>query len=236
MKKFILAFIMSFMMCAGVYAADQEVYIVQSGATADIDIILDGSGNKVGASTDKTTITGTNQDVDINFTGNLNTLTGDFINTGVATADDFKLDTDGNSNQYTIDVGGGGEAINSSIIEDRDGSSGVVSYRIGTDCVTKNTDIEVVAKVDDVDIDILANSRDTTTTQKLIKIDMAISSKDVDFDIDHAGAGIHNTDLNIDGSAAGTDYIVSQTGAQDTTVNLQSSGATSSHFNIQVSD
>ena len=68
MKKFILAFIMSFMMCASVYAADQEVYIIQSGASADVDIVLDGAANKIGTSSDITAITGTNQDVNINFT------------------------------------------------------------------------------------------------------------------------------------------------------------------------
>ena len=42
MKKFILAFVMSFMMCASVYAADQEVYIDQSGSNLDLDIDIIG--------------------------------------------------------------------------------------------------------------------------------------------------------------------------------------------------
>jgi hypothetical protein len=236
MKKFVLALVMTFMMCASVYAADQEVYINQSGAAADVDIVLDGSGNKIGTSSDITAITGTNQDVDINFTGNTNTLTGDFINTGVATANDLELDVDGSTNQYTIDVGSGGEAVSSSIIEDRDGSSGVVSYRIGTTNVVKNADINVVAIGDDVDIDILENSSDNTTTQKATTITMDTASNDVDIDVDHTGAGIHSTILNIDGSFAGSDITSNQSGAQDTIVNLEVNGATSSDFDITITD
>jgi len=236
MKKFILAFVMSFMICAGVYAADQEVYIIQSGATADIDIVLDGSANKIGTSSDITAITGANLDVNLNFEGNTNTLTGDFIGAGVSGADDFVLDTDGNTNVYTIDVGSGGAAVSSSIIEDRDGNSGEISYRIGTTNVVNNADINVRAFGNDVDVTVLENSSDASSTQKATTVTMDTSSNDVDLSVIHSGAGIHNTTLNIDGSFAGSDISVSQTGAQDTIVNLEVNAATSSDFDITVSD
>ena len=146
------------------------------------------------------------------------------------------MDVDGSTNQYTIDVGSGGEAVSSSIIEDRDGSSGVVSYRIGTTNVVKNADINVVAIGDDVDIDILENSSDGTTTQKATTIIMDTASNDVDIDVDHTGAGIHSTILNIDGSFAGSDITSNQSGAQDTIVNLEVNGATSSDFDITITD
>ena len=65
---------------------------------------------------------------------------------------------------------------------------------------------------------------------------MDTSSNDVDIDVDHSGAGIHNTTLNIDGSFAGSDITANQTGAQDTIVNLEVNGATSSDFDITISD
>ena len=236
MKKFILAFIMSFMMCASVYAADQEVYIIQSGASADVDIVLDGAGNKIGASNDITAITGTNQDVNINFTGNTNTLTGDFINTGVSGANDLELAATGDGNVYAINVGAGGSAVSSSIIEDRDGGGGEVSYTIGSTNVVKNADINVRAYGNDVDVTVLENSSDNSTTQKATTITMDTSSNDVDLSVTHAGAGIHNTILNIDGSFAGSDITVAQSGSQDTTVNLEVNGATSSDFDITITD
>jgi hypothetical protein len=84
MKKFIFTFVMSFITCAfvtyfmvwsDVYAADQEVYIIQSGASADIDILLDGSANKIGVVSDITAITGADNDVNLSFVGSTNTLT-----------------------------------------------------------------------------------------------------------------------------------------------------------------
>jgi hypothetical protein len=65
---------------------------------------------------------------------------------------------------------------------------------------------------------------------------MDTSSNDVDLSVIHSGAGIHNTILNIDGSFAGSDISVSQTGAQDTIVNLEVNAATSSDFDITISD
>lgn len=245
MKKFIFTFVMSFITCAfvtyfmvwsDVYAADQEVYIIQSGASADIDILLDGSANKIGVVSDITAITGADNDVMLSFVGSTNTLTGDFINAGVSSSDDFVLDTTGSTNVYVIDVGSGGAAVSSSIIEDRDGSSGEISYRIGTTNVVNNADINVVAKGDDVDITVLENSSDSTSTQKATTIIMDTSSNDVDLSVIHSGAGIHNTILNIDGSFAGSDISVSQTGAQDTIVNLEVNAATSSDFDITISD
>ena len=54
MKKFILAFVMSFIMCASAFG--NEVYINQSGSGLDLDITIDGAGSKVGASDDVTQI------------------------------------------------------------------------------------------------------------------------------------------------------------------------------------
>ena len=154
----------------------------------------------------------------------------------MSSSDDFVLDTTGSTNVYVIDVGSGGAAVSSSIIEDRDGSSGEISYRIGTTNVVNNADINVVAKGDDVDITVLENSSDSTSTQKATTIIMDTSSNDVDLSVIHSGAGIHNTVLDIDGSFAGSDISVSQTGAQDTIVNLEVNAATSSDFDITISD
>ena len=88
MKKVILAFTMFFIMTSASFA-DSNVYITQSGASLDLDITLDGNGIAVGASNDRTLLTGANLDVDIDLIGATNTITGDFIGAGESGSDDL---------------------------------------------------------------------------------------------------------------------------------------------------
>ena len=81
MKIFILVIIMFIM--TSVVHADSNVYIVQSGATLDLDVTIDGNSNSVGGSSEKLYLTGTNLGVDIDLIGAGNTIIG----TGTSGAD-----------------------------------------------------------------------------------------------------------------------------------------------------
>ena len=81
MKIFILVIIMFIM--TSVVHADSNVYIVQSGATLDLDITIDGNTNTVGQSGEKLYLTGANLGVDIDLIGSGNTIIG----TGTSGAD-----------------------------------------------------------------------------------------------------------------------------------------------------
>jgi UDP-N-acetylglucosamine acyltransferase len=72
MKIFILVIIMFIM--TSVVHADSNVYIVQSGATLDLDITIDGNTNTVGQSGEKLYLTGANLGVDIDLIGAGNTI------------------------------------------------------------------------------------------------------------------------------------------------------------------
>ena len=61
---------------------------------------------------------------------------------------------------------------------------------------------------------------------------MDTSSADVDIDIDHTGSGNHDTVLDINGSFAGSDVTVNQSGNTDSVVNMTFSGATSSDIDV----
>ena len=59
---------------------------------------------------------------------------------------------------------------------------------------------------------------------------------DVDIIITHTGAGAHKTKLLCTGSCAGSDFTISQTGANSTDVDLIVTNATSSDVDIIITD
>jgi len=234
MKKVMLAFIMFFAMTSASFA-DSKVYITQSGANLDLDITLDGNGNLVGASNDRTLLTGANLDVDIDLIGASNVITGDFIGAGEAGADDLKISQTGSTNTTAITVGASAATDDVRIIETRVGSSGETTYTIGNAATVQDVSITVDVIGDDIDIAITENSS-STGTDKTTDIDIGTDSDDVDIAITHTGAGAHKTKLLCTGSCAGSDFTMSQTGANSTDVDLTVINATSSDVDITITD
>ena len=72
MKKLML---IMFMMISTVYAND--IYITQSGATLDLDILQDGENNTIGSSTTSSSIIGATTNFDIRQVGDSNVITFD---------------------------------------------------------------------------------------------------------------------------------------------------------------
>ena len=242
MKKFILAFVMLFVMSASVvYAADQEVYIDQTGSNLDLDIDIIGTTNKVGTSSDDFEIIGNYQDVDIDLTGAGNLVTGEFKNIGTDTTEDLVLDIDGSYQSIDLDVGSSGStgATGSQILLDLDGSGAsgtqrLVILEIGRTATTNNVDFNLILKGNTMTTTIKDNQSGTSTNEKSTDIVMDTSSAGVTIDVNKSGAGEHNTDIDIDGSFASGVLHIDQHGSASSTVDLELDGASSGNARVCV--
>ena len=93
-----------FMMVSTVYAND--IYVTQSGATLDLDILQDGENNTIGNSTTSSSVIGATTNFDIKQVGNSNVITFDINGanytgtwdiTGNSNNIDFNCDSTGNN-------------------------------------------------------------------------------------------------------------------------------------------
>ena len=134
------------LMSASIYGADNEIYVDQSGATANIDLEQLGSGNIMGGLNSVAgTLTaldldGLNLTLDINQIGDSNKFLGDI--TGDSVTGFFEFDGDSNTftiqadptNTYGID--------NSNFNVDATGSSNTFTLDVGTSAMASNTDLD----------------------------------------------------------------------------------------------
>lgn len=170
MKKLLSLIVM--MSVSPLYAADNEIYITQSGATANIDIEQLGSGNIIGgllsvAGTltpldldgatmvlDINMIGSTNKflgDIwadsftgDYNFTGSSNTFTiqVDPTNTYGADSSDHQVDVTGTSNTFTLNQGTTALAATLNLDWLIQGSNNTITSNINIDGATNYVDID----------------------------------------------------------------------------------------------
>ena len=170
MKK--LMILIATMIVSPLFAADNEIYIEQSGATANIDIEQLGSGNIIGglisvAGTltpldldgatmilDINMIGSTNKflgDIwadsftgDYNFTGSSNTFTiqVDPSNTYGADSSDQQVDVTGTSNTFTLNQGTTARAATLGLDWIIQGSNNTITSNINIDGATNYVDID----------------------------------------------------------------------------------------------
>ena len=138
-----LTFVMMFLI--GAAYADNEIYIDQVGSDAVIEVIQDGSGNKVGGSDiDKTKmlLSGDNIDFNVNLSGGSNNVIGSVI--GDSSVVD--IDVSGSTNNIAFDV-------------DTDNAYGATTGNYVIDITGGNNDLDLdVASLDtanDVDFDLV---------------------------------------------------------------------------------
>ena len=154
------------------YGADNEIYVDQSGATANIDLEQLGSGNIMGGLNSVAgTLTaldldGLNLTLDINQIGDNNKFLGDILgdditgffefdgdsNTFTIQADptntygidnsNFNVDATGDSNTFTLDVGTSAMASNTDLDWIINGSSNTLDFDINYDGGTSYVDID----------------------------------------------------------------------------------------------
>ena len=242
MKIFILVIIMFIM--TSVVHADSNVYIVQSGATLDLDITIDGNTNTVGQSGEKLYLTGANLGVDIDLIGAGNTIIGtgssgadaDYIGAGTSNATDLRIRSTGNTNETKLTAGTSSYAlVDTQILVNRTGSSAIDSYTVGTSNVVNNAAITVDVIGDDIDITVIENSANTGS-EKITDINIGTDSDVVDIDVTHTGAGAHDTILTCTGSCAASSFQISQTGANSTRVDLTVTNVGAADVDVTITD
>jgi len=182
------------------YAADNEIYVEQSGATANLDLEQLGSANIIGGLNSVAgTLTpldldGTSMTLDINQIGSTNSFLGDI------TADNFTgfFEFDGSSNDFTIQVdptntyGADGSNVNVQAT----GSSNTFTLDLATASMSSNTDLDWII------------NGDSNTINADIDYDGATNYMDID--------GDSNT-VNFDGQGyAGGYFYLDQTGSSRT--------------------
>ena len=160
------------MIASPTYGADNEIYIDQSGATANIDLEQLGSGNIIGGLNSVAgTLTaldldGLNLTLDVNQIGDSNTFLGDILgdnitgffefdgdsnaftiqvdptNTYGADSSNFNVDTTGSNNTFTLDVGTSAMASNTDLDWIINGSSNTLDFDINYDSGTSYVDVD----------------------------------------------------------------------------------------------
>ena len=128
------------------YGADNEIYVDQSGATANIDLEQLGSGNIIGGLNSVAgTLTaldldGLNLTLDVNQIGDSNTFLGDILGDNITGFFEF----DGDSNAFTIQVDPtntyGADSSNFNV--DATGSNNTFTLDVGTSAMASNTDLD----------------------------------------------------------------------------------------------
>ena len=189
------------------YGADNEIYVDQSGTTANIDLEQLGSANIIGGLNSVAgTLTpldldGTSLTLDINQIGDTNKFLGDIL------ADNFTgfFEFDGSGNNFTIQV----DPTNT---YGADGSD--VNVDVTGDSNTFTLDLATLAMSSNTDLDWIING-DSNTFDFDINYDGATNYVDVD--------GDSNT-VNFTGSGyAGGYFYLDQTGSNRTFNIIQSS-------------
>ena len=186
------------------WAADNEVYVDQSGATANIDLEQLGGSNIIGGlNTVAGTLTafdldGTGLTLDINQIGNTNKFLGDITGDSITGFFEF----DGDTNSFTIQ----GDPTNTFGI---DSSNYNVDVTGSTNTFTLNHGTAGLAS--QLDLDWIING-DGNTINYALDIDGATSYLDIDGD---------SNNLTYDGDgAAGGYFYLDQTG-NSRTFNIQ---------------
>ena len=186
------------------YGADNEIYVDQSGATANIDLEQLGSGNMIGGlqstagNMNALDLDGLNLTLDINQIGNTNKFLGDIYGDSITGFFEF----DGDSNTFTIQ----GDPTN--------------TYGIDS----SNYNVDVTGNSNTFTLD-----HGTTALAATLDLDWIVNgdSNTFDFDINYDGAtnyvdvdGDDNT-VNFTGSGyAGGYFYLDQTG-DNRTFNIQ---------------
>ena len=214
MRKLIL---IMFMMVSTVYAND--IYVTQSGATLDLDILQDGENNTIGNSTTSSSVIGATTNFDIKQVGNSNVITFDINGanytgtwdiTGNSNNIDFNCDSTGNNSSCgtataNITLTGSSQDIDLDIGETSSATGATVNITGAS-----GSDSNVVAASIDGNSVILTLSVNGDTNNYLI---------DIDGNGDVNGHTLIHTHT---GSIADVD--ITQSGVNDNMLNLTTSG------------
>lgn len=214
MKKLML---IMFLMVSTVYAND--IYVTQSGATLDLDILQDGQNNTIGSSTTSSSVIGATTNFDIKQVGNSNVITFDINGanytgtwdiTGNSNNIDFNCDSTGNNSSCGTATANITWTGNSSDIDLDIGETSAAGNATVNITGASGSDSNVVAASIDGNSVILTLSVNGDTNNYLIDID---------------GNGDVNGHTLIHSHTGGiADVDITQSGVYDNMLNLTTSG------------
>ena len=206
-----------FMMVSTVYAND--IYVTQSGATLDLDILQDGQNNTIGSSTTSSSVIGATTNFDIKQVGNSNVITFDINGanytgtwdiTGNSNNIDFNCDSTGNNSSCGTATANITWTGNSSDIDLDIGETSAAGNATVNITGASGSDSNVVAASIDGNSVILTLSVNGDTNNYLIDID---------------GNGDVNGHTLIHSHTGGiADVDITQSGVYDNMLNLTTSG------------
>ena len=158
---------MIFLLVASPLLADNAVYIDQIGSGVDINIIQDGSNNKIGGSDSDETkmlVDGDNIDININTVGSSNSIIGNIVGedtvidlnvTGSTNNLNFNVDPTetfgATNNNFTLDVTGGDNTLELSVGTEQTASNGIFNWIVEGDYNDATINIDVDSFTNTVD-------------------------------------------------------------------------------------
>tara|TARA_R100001510_G_scaffold4315_1_gene3424 strand:+ start:1918 stop:2628 length:711 start_codon:yes stop_codon:yes gene_type:complete len=233
MKKLLLSLLI--VASALAFGADNEIFVEQAGATANIDLEQLGSGNLIGGATASAgsmtalDLDGTSMTLDINQIGDSNKFLGDILADSLIGF--FEFDGDSNTFNIQVDPTNTHGADSSNLNVDVTGTSNTFTLDLATADMASSTDLDWIIQGDsntlDFDIDY-----DSGTSF----VDIDGDSNSVTFDGDGYAGGYFYLDqtgssrtFNIDQqSTLDNDWLkILSTGSNGTVCVVQSDGGTS---------
>ena len=206
-----------FMMVSTVYAND--IYITQSGATLDLDILQDGQNNTIGSSTTSSSIIGATTNFDIKQVGNSNVITFD-INGANYTG---TWDITGNSNNidFNCDSTGNNSSCGTATANITwTGNSSDIDLDIGETSAAGNATVNITG-ASGSDSNVVAASIDGTS----VILTLSVNGDTNNYLIDIDGNGDVNGHTLIHSHTGGiADVDITQSGVYDNMLNLTTSG------------
>jgi hypothetical protein len=180
-------------------AANNSIYLTQSGGSTALTLNIDqiGNSNIVGTTSARASLTGTSITADIDQIGDSNSIA---ITAAQSNSASFTLRSTGDSNTQTLALGASGDVQSTDFDFAATGDSNILTYTQGAaaTATSGNTDIvvtgtsnnlnivsEVVSGVNNWDVDGSSNDIDTTQTGNAshsITADITGSTNNIDID------------------------------------------------------
>lgn len=211
-----------------------RVFIDQSGATPNVNVNQDGSGNEQGTAAKPVYLRGINQTLTTNQVGNLNSILLEVINptTGAGVGATVTIQQLGNSNKVDALCGQGTASDGATSLAGGckaadlnwkfDGNSNELQYRgAGADMINH---IDVTGDTNKFFIDQVGDKH-----SQLISVGGSGNT----FHINQAGGSTNGSHIVVSmTSSTGNAVNIAQTGVVDNYLNLKTAGTTSGTFNI----
>lgn len=225
MHKIFLILLMS----AGLSPAfANDIYITQSGAGLNLDLIQDGQNNVMGNSTTAMTLTGTTSVLYARQTGNTNVLTLDLEGTAL----NANMAITGDTNDLVLKCNAGGTSSycdNWSADIDITGDSSNIDIDVGTVAASNASNVVVAATGDSTTVNL-----DIDGASAPVSITAVGNLNNFQVDVDGAGdSSGHQVTIHHTGNSA--TYDVVQSGAYDSILNITTNTGSGAAADVDIS-